>query len=112
MQCTCSEWYILYVPNVQTDTYVHISVYRDLTAANVLLSASKVAKVSNFSKTCSSSYITKGVKVPGKWTAPEAIEFQVTMYIYCVCVCVRVRVRVCVCVCTCMHAWCVYCMCT
>jgi c-src tyrosine kinase len=49
-------------------------VHRDLAARNILVSAENVAKVSDFSLARERDYDHKGVKIPIKWTAPEAIE--------------------------------------
>ena len=62
------------------------------------MSGDNIAKVSDFRLARERDFDHKGVKIPIKWTAPEAIVSGVSTNRlecqYCVCVCVRVCVRV------------------
>lgn len=49
-------------------------VHRDLAARNVLVSGENVAKVSDFGLTKVGSKVSDNVKLPVKWTAPEALD--------------------------------------
>ncbi len=50
------------------------SLPRDLTAQNILISERNTAKVSNFELARDAAYNYVGLKLPIKWTAPEAIS--------------------------------------
>lgn len=52
-------------------------VHRDLAARNVLVSDDSVAKVSDFGLTKVDSKVSDNVKLPVKWTAPEALKKDV-----------------------------------
>lgn len=52
-------------------------VHRDLAARNVLVSEDTVAKVSDFGLTKGDSKGFEQVKLPVKWTAPEALRKEV-----------------------------------
>lgn len=52
-------------------------VHRDLAARNVLVSEETVAKVSDFGLTKGDSKGSEQVKLPVKWTAPEALRKEV-----------------------------------
>lgn len=54
-------------------------VHRDLAARNVLVSDDGVAKVSDFGLTKLDSKVSDNVKLPIKWTAPEALKKEVSM---------------------------------
>ncbi|XP_062250892.1 megakaryocyte-associated tyrosine-protein kinase [Platichthys flesus] len=49
-------------------------VHRDLAARNVLVSDDSVAKVSDFGLTKLDSKVSDNIKLPVKWTAPEALK--------------------------------------
>ncbi|XP_016895535.1 megakaryocyte-associated tyrosine-protein kinase isoform X2 [Cynoglossus semilaevis] len=49
-------------------------VHRDLAARNILISDDSVAKVSDFGLTKVDSKVSDNVKLPVKWTAPEALR--------------------------------------
>uniref|UniRef100_A0A8C4HPS0 Tyrosine-protein kinase n=1 Tax=Dicentrarchus labrax TaxID=13489 RepID=A0A8C4HPS0_DICLA len=49
-------------------------VHRDLAARNVLVSDDSMAKVSDFGLTKVDSKVSDNVKLPVKWTAPEALK--------------------------------------
>lgn len=52
-------------------------VHRDLAARNVLVSDDSMAKVSDFGLTKMDSKVSDNVKLPVKWTAPEALKKEV-----------------------------------
>lgn len=52
-------------------------IHRDLAARNVLVSDDSVAKVSDFGLTKVDSKASDNVKLPVKWTAPEALKKEV-----------------------------------
>lgn len=52
-------------------------VHRDLAARNVLISEDGVAKLSDFGLAREESFNVEGGKFPIKWTAPEALRFNV-----------------------------------
>lgn len=52
-------------------------VHRDLAARNVLVSDDSVAKVSDFGLTKVDSKVSDNIKLPVKWTAPEALKKEV-----------------------------------
>uniref|UniRef100_A0A8D3CUB7 Tyrosine-protein kinase n=1 Tax=Scophthalmus maximus TaxID=52904 RepID=A0A8D3CUB7_SCOMX len=54
-------------------------VHRDLAARNVLVSDDCVAKVSDFGLTRLDPKVSDNVKVPVKWTAPEALKKDVSL---------------------------------
>lgn len=54
-------------------------VHRDLAARNVLVSDDGVAKVSDFGLTKLDLKVSDNVKLPIKWTAPEALKKEVGM---------------------------------
>lgn len=58
-------------------------VHRDLAARNVLVSDDGVAKVSDFGLTKLDSKASDNVKLPIKWTAPEALKKEVGMKTCC-----------------------------
>ena len=58
------------------------------------MSGYNIAKVSDFRLARERDYDHKGVKIPIKWTAPEAIESGVSTN--------RLKCQYCVCVCTCV----------
>lgn len=62
-------------------------VHRDLAARNVLVSEDTVAKVSDFGLTKGDSKGFEQVKLPVKWTAPEALRKEVGGWCppYCFC---------------------------
>ncbi|XP_065899134.1 uncharacterized protein [Dysidea avara] len=55
-------------------------VHRDLAARNILISGDNVCKIADFGMardiTDSNYYVTKGGKIPAKWTPPEALLYQ------------------------------------
>lgn len=59
-------------------------VHRDLAARNVLISGDSVAKVSDFGLTKVDSKVSDNVKLPVKWTAPEALKKEVSLKSCCV----------------------------
>lgn len=61
--------------------------YRDLTARNVLITESNIAKLSGFHLATNDALtdsIHKGAKLPIKWTAPEALRENVHVQLHCV----------------------------
>lgn len=54
-------------------------VHRDLAARNILISDDSVAKVSDFGLTKVDSKVSDNVKLPVKWTAPEALRKEVSL---------------------------------
>ena len=91
-----SHFYITVVHCKYSIRSLHL---RDLAARNILISADNVAKVSGFGLARERDYDHKGVKIPIKWTAPEAIKFGVSVVHHTMCMCEFVCVCVCVCVC-------------
>ena len=53
-------------------------VHRDLAARNVLLSDDQVAKVCDFGLAREMTTEADGGKLPIKWTAPEALKYNVS----------------------------------
>lgn len=53
-------------------------VHRDLAARNVLLSDDMTAKVCDFGLARDINFSTDGGKLPIKWTAPEALKYNVS----------------------------------
>ncbi|XP_057304892.1 ephrin type-B receptor 1-B-like [Hydractinia symbiolongicarpus] len=55
-------------------------IHRDLAARNILVNEQKVCKVSDFGMSreikVDETYVTRGGKIPFRWTAPEAIQFR------------------------------------
>ena len=58
-------------------THFYFSPPRDLAARNVLISDDNVAKVSDFGLTRDVLQKSEGMKLPVKWTAPEALRENV-----------------------------------
>lgn len=54
-------------------------VHRDLAARNILVSDDNVAKVSDFGLTKVDSKVSDKAKLPVKWTAPEALNKEVSL---------------------------------
>jgi len=58
-------------------------VHRDLAARNVLVAEDNSAKVSDFGLARDENFSLDGGKLPIKWTAPEALKQNVSIfYIY------------------------------
>ena len=52
---------------------------RDLAARNILISEKNAAKISDFGLARDAAYNYQGLKIPIKWTAPEAINEGVSV---------------------------------
>jgi serine/threonine protein kinase len=55
-------------------------VHRDLAARNVLISKDEVCKIADFGMSRALQdadyYVSRGGKIPVKWTAPEALHYK------------------------------------
>ena len=55
-------------------------VHRDLAARNVLVNAQLICKIADFGLSreieSATEYVTRGGKIPVRWTAPEAIAYR------------------------------------
>ena len=68
-QSTTQCWELPYVPPLP----------RDLAARNILISEKNAAKISDFGLARDAAYNYSGLKLPIKWTAPEAINDGVSV---------------------------------
>ena len=58
---------------------LHPYLPRDLAARNILISDKNAAKISDFGLARDAAYNYSGLKLPIKWTAPEAINDGVSV---------------------------------
>ena len=60
----------------------HHVVHRDLAARNILIAENGSAKVADFGLAWNEQSTLESGKLPIKWTAPEALKYNVTMAIF------------------------------